>query len=403
MNLNQINERLAAIQSDIETRGESMTADELSALETEVADLKQQRESIEAAANTRSKLLSDIAEGRKGINVPQQRMKKDEVVEDPLGTMEYRQAFMEYCRTGKWNDVLKRSNEVTTSSDISAAVPTTILNEIIRKMGEYGQIFSRVRKTAIPGGVQVPILSLKPTATWIGEAANAQGERQKLQANSSVSFSYFGLEIKLAQSLVATLVGLPAFEAQISDLIVEGMMAKLEADIFNGNGSGKVTGILTDSRVAAGNKVNMTADDMTDWEAWKKNVFAKMPLAYKRKAVFVMASGTWEGYIDGMTDANGQPIGRVNYGITDGIQERFAGKEVIQVEDDVIKPFDSADNGDVVAVYMNLNDYAINSNLQLSMVRYVDQDTNQIIDKAILVCDGKLLDTNGVILVKKSA
>lgn len=403
MNLNQINERLAAIQSDIETRGESMTADELSALETEVADLKQQRESIEAAANTRSKLLSDIAEGRKGINVPQQRMKKDEVVEDPLGTMEYRQAFMEYCRTGKWNDVLKRSNEVTTSSDISAAVPTTILNEIIRKMGEYGQIFSRVRKMAIPGGVQVPILSLKPTATWIGEAANAQGERQKLQANSSVSFSYFGLEIKLAQSLVATLVGLPAFEAQISDLIVEGMMAKLEADIFNGNGSGKVTGILTDSRVAAGNKVNMTADDMTDWEAWKKNVFSKMPLAYKRKAVFVMASGTWEGYIDGMTDANGQPIGRVNYGITDGIQERFAGKEVIQVEDDVIKPFDSADNGDVVAVYMNLNDYAINSNLQLSMVRYVDQDTNQIIDKAILVCDGKLLDTNGVILVKKSA
>ena len=403
MNLNQINERLAAIQSDIETRGEQMTAEELTVLENEVADLKQKREAIEAAANTRSKLLADIAEGRKGINLPDKRMKKEETEEDPFGTMEYRKAFMEYCRTGKWSDVLKRSNEVTTSSDISAAVPTTILNEIIRKMGEYGQIFSRVRKMAIPGGVQVPILSLKPTAAWIGEAATAQGERQKLQANSSVSFSYFGLEIKLAQSLVATLVGLPAFEAQISDLIVEGMMAKLEADIFNGNGSGKVTGILTDSRVAAGNKVNMTADDMTDWEAWKKNVFAKMPLAYKRNAVFVMASGTWEGYIDGMTDANGQPIGRVNYGITDGIQERFAGKEVIQVEDDVIKPFDSADNGDVVAVYMNLNDYAINSNLQLSMVRYVDQDTNQIIDKAILVCDGKLLDTNGVILVKKSA
>ena len=403
MNLNQINERLAAIQSDIETRGEQMTAEELTVLENEVADLKQKRESIEAAANTRSKLLADIAEGRKGINLPDKRMKKEETEEDPFGTMEYRKAFMEYCRTGKWSDVLKRSDEVTTSSDISAAVPTTILNEIIRKMGEYGQIFSRVRKMAIPGGVQVPILSLKPTAAWIGEAANAQGERQKLQANSSVSFSYFGLEIKLAQSLVATLVGLPAFEAHISDLIVEGMMAKLEADIFNGNGSGKVTGILTDSRVAAGNKVNMTADDMTDWEAWKKNVFAKMPLAYKRNAVFVMASGTWEGYIDGMTDANGQPIGRVNYGITDGIQERFAGKEVIQVEDDVIKPFDSADNGDVVAVYMNLNDYAINSNLQLSMVRYVDQDTNQIIDKAILVCDGKLLDTNGVTLVKKSA
>jgi len=403
MNLNQINERLAAIQSDIETRGESMTADELSALETEVADLKQQRESIEAAANTRSKLLSDIAEGRKGINVPQQRMKKDEVVEDPLGTMEYRQAFMEYCRTGKWNDILKRSDAVTTSSDISAAVPTTVLNEVIRKMGEYGQIFSRIRKLAIPGGVQVPILTLKPTAAWIGEAANAQSERQMIEANTSVTFSYFALEVKVAQSLVATLVGLPAFEAQISDLIVEAMMAKLESDIFNGNGTGKVTGILQDSRVASGNKVSMTAADMADWEKWKQKVFAKMPLAYKRNACFIMASGTWEGYIDGMTDSTGQPIGRVNYGISDGIQERFAGKEVIQVEDDVIKPFDTASNGDVVAVYMNLNDYCLNSNLQLSMVRYTDQDTNQIIDKAILVADGKLLDTNGVILVKKSA
>ena len=406
MNLNQINERLAAIQSDIETRGDQITAEELAAYETEITDLRDQRTLIENIAQQRRQLLDSIAAGRQGAVVDTTQRgsnTQQQVPEDPRGTMEYRQAFMAYVQTGRWNDVLQRSNEVTTSSDISAVVPTTILNEVIRKMGEYGQIYRRVRKMSIPGGVQVPILSLKPTASWIGEAANAQSERQKMEANTSVTFSYYALEVKLAQSLIATLVGLPAFEAQISDLIVEAMMAKLESDIFNGNGSGKVTGILTDSRVAAGNKVNMTADDMTDWEAWKKNVFAKMPLAYKRKAVMVMASGTWEGYIDGMTDANGQPIGRVNYGITDGIQERFAGKEVIQVEDDVVKPFDSADNGDVVAAFMNLNDYAINSNLQLSMVRYVDQDTNQIIDKAILVADGKLLDTNGVILVKKSA
>ena len=404
MNLNQINERLAAIQSDIETRGEQMTADELTALENEVADLKQKREAIEAAANTRSKLLADIAEGRKGINLPDKRMKQEpEVKADPFNTMEYRVAFMEFCRTGKWNDVLKRTDYVTTSSDISAAVPTTILNEVIYKLGEYGQIYARVRKTNIQGGVQVPILSLKPTAAWIGEEANAQGGRQKVEANTSVTFSYYGLEVKIAQSLIASIVGLPSFEAKLSDLIAEAMSSKMDITILNGDGSGKPLGILNDTRVAAGNKVNMTADDMTDWEAWKKNVFAKMPLAYKRNAVFIMNSATWEGYIDGMTDANGQPIGRVNYNITDGIPERFSGKEVIQVEDDVLKSFDDADNGDVIAVYMNLNDYAVNSNLQLSMVRYVDHDTNQIIDKAILVADGKLLDTNGVILVKKSA
>ena len=41
----------------------------------------------------------------------------------------------------------------------------------------------------------------------------------------------------------------------------------------------------------------------------------------------------FDGYIDGMTDKNGQPIGRVNYGIDGGETYRFGGKEVITVEE----------------------------------------------------------------------
>ena len=404
--LQEIIARLAEIRADIETRGDAITAEELAGYETEIQSLTEQRTQLENAAQTRQNLLASIAAGTRGVtldNQPgsQRSNQMQQTVEDPRSTMEYRQAFMTYIQTGRWNDVLQRDDQVTTTSDISAAVPTTIMNEVIHKMTEYGQIFARVRKTSIKGGVQVPILSLKPVATWIGEDAGS--DRQKLQANTSVVFSYYGLECKVAQSLIASIVGVTAFEDAITDLIVEAMTAKMESTIFNGDGSGKPLGITQDTRVPAGNKVSMSAADMGDWEQWKKKVFAKMPIAYKRNACFIMAGGTWEGYIDGMVDANGQPIARVNYSITDAIQERFAGKEVIQVEDDVIKPFDTASNGDVVAVYMNLNDYDVNSNMQMTMIRYTDQDTNQIVDKAILVADGKLLDTNGVILVKKSA
>jgi HK97 family phage major capsid protein len=128
-----------------------------------------------------------------------------------------------------------------------------------------------------------------------------------------------------------------------------------------------------------------------------------MPLAYKAGAAFLMASGTFEGYIDGMVDANGQPVGRVNYGITDGPQERFGGKEVIQVEDDIISPYDDAAVGDVVAIYCNLRNYGFNSNMQMTMFRYFDHDTNEWVDKAILIADGKLIDPNGVVIVKKGA
>ena len=108
-------------------------------------------------------------------------------------------------------------------------------------------------------------------------------------------------------------------------------------------------------------------------------------------------------YIDGMVDKNGQPIGRVNYGIADGETYRFGGKEVLTVEDDVIANYDDAKTNDVVGVFVNLKDYAINSNMELKVVKWEDHDTNEIKNKAILICDGKLVDPNGVILIKKGA
>ena len=51
----------------------------------------------------------------------------------------------------------------------------------------------------------------------------------------------------------------------------------------------------------------------------------------------------------------------------------------------------------------NLSNYAINSNLQMVMYRYLDHDTNEYVDKAILIADGKLLDANSVVIIKKGA
>lgn len=323
-----------------------------------------------------------------------------QAVADPRSTIEYRMAFMEYCKTGKMAPEL-RADGMTGVSDVSAVIPAPILKEIISKLQTYGQLYARVRKLSIKGGVNVPILSLKPTATWIGEATPSQ--KKRVQANTNVSFSYYGLECKVSTSLLADTVTLEGFENTITDLIVEAMVKAIDLAIIAGNGEGKMLGITADQRVPSTQVVKLSSSEFADWSAWKKKVFAKMPLSYKGGATFVMASGTFEGYIDGMVDANGQPIGRVNYGITNGPQERFGGKEVLLVEDDIIAPYDDAKENDVVAIYCNLSNYAINSNLQMVMYRYLDHDTNEYVDKAILIADGKLIDPNGVVIVKKGA
>lgn len=318
--------------------------------------------------------------------------------EDKYATVEYRKAFMRFCVSGEMSPEL-RSDAVTTTGDVSAIIPSTILNEVIKKVTSYGQLFSRVRKLNVKGGLTIPVLSLKPVATWIGETTPS--DRKKVQTNTNISFSYYGLECKVSTSLLSDTVVLAGFENVITDLIVEAMTKALDVAILNGDGTGKPMGITVDTRVPAAQKITLSTADFVKWDAWKKQVFAKMPLSYKGGATLFMASGTFEGYIDGMTDANGQPIGRVNYGIANGPQESFGGKTVIQVEDDIIAPYDDAAEGDVVAVYCNLSNYGFNSNMQMMMYRYFDQDKNEWIDKAILIADGKLIDPNGVVIIKK--
>src|SRR5574344_97369 len=393
MNLAQVIERLGKIDEEVRAATDVAKVD---ALAQEKTDLIARKAELEALEQRRQTAL-DITAGKTGKTIEQKGAKSEP--EDKYDTLEYRKAFMEYCRTGKDIPVEYRNDAYTAVTDAAAVIPTTIMNEIIKEMKVHGQLYSRVRKTNIAGGVRVPILSLKPTATRITEAAPSA--RQKLTANTYVSFSYIGLECKVATSLLTNTVTLPMFEQQIVPLITEAMVKQQEIEIIKGNGTSEMMGVTVDARVAAGQSITLSSSEINQWESWKKKVFAKIPLAYRSGGVFVMGAGTFDGYIDGMVDANGQPIGRVTYGITEGATQRFGGKEVIEVEEDVITSYDSASTGDVIAVYMNPTDYAINSNLQMAMYRWLDHDTNQWVDKAILINDGKLLDAAGVLLIKK--
>lgn len=319
-------------------------------------------------------------------------------VEDVFSTKEYENAFKDYVQKGTpIPDRFKNTAAKSTTADLSAVIPTTLAREIIKEMKSYGNLYAKVRKTNVPGGVEYPILTLKPTATWVGEGAS---DDQKVQANTKVSFSYYGLECKIAETLLASIVMLDEFNDEFVRLAVEAIVAALDKAIVNGTGSGQPLGVTVDTRVPAANKLTLNENEITSWATWKKKVFAKMKKAY-RNGCFIMAQATFDSYIDGMVDTTGQPIGRVNYGIDGGEKYRFGGKEVEIVEDDIIKDFDTASKNDTVAVFVDLKDYAINSNMEMTTTKWTDHDTNQVKQKVMVIVDGKLLDPNGVLIIKK--
>jgi len=315
-------------------------------------------------------------------------------------TVEYRQAFMDFACRNVPIPAEFRANAVTATGDVGAVIPTTMLNEIIQNLESYGNVYALVRKLNVQGGVAIPILSLKPEANWIGETAAS--ESQKLDAKNSITFSYFGVECKIAQTLLANVTTIDAFQKLFVPLATEAIVKALEIAIFNGSGVGQPLGITKDTRVPEGNVITMTPEEFNSWSGWHKKVKAKMKKAY-RNGTFFMNQATFDGHIDGMVDENGQPVGRTNYGINGEENYRFMGKSVEPVEDGCIAAYDDAAEGDVVAVFAKPTDYGINSNMEMVTVKWTDHDNNQIKNKCILICDGKLIDANGVLIIKKGA
>lgn len=194
--------------------------------------------------------------------------------ENPLDSMEYRQAFMKYVQTGEWN---YRADETLITSDIGKIIPNTIMKEFIKNLKVYGQLYSRVRKLNVKGGVEFPIQELVPTVTWITETTVSETQAVP-EIKTSISFGYHIVEARIAQSLLSQVVSLDYLEQEISRLLAEAFVKEFDRIIVNGSGSGQPLGILNDTRVPTSHKVAFADSDMADWTKFRKNLLQKFRL-----------------------------------------------------------------------------------------------------------------------------
>ena len=324
---------------------------------------------------------------------------------EPTATMEYRQAFMRYVQTGEPMPAELRAGNAINTQDAGWAIPITIMREVINTVRKvYGNLYSKVRKLNVQGGVEFPIGALKASFKWISESTVSP--RQKLDKVGKVSFMYNTAEIRIAQTFLASILSIDAFEQKITEVIAIAYLEAMDQGIVNGTGEGQMLGIVKDTRVT--NYVEMTASEFSSWTAWRKKFFAKLPLGY-RAGEFIFPLATVDAYLETMADSNNNPVFRqatgleVNDGDATDPNGRFFGRAISLVEPEVIKDFDTASDGEVVGIYWQPNEYAINENWGFTMRRYFDEETNEWVDKALTVVDGKVLNPSGFWLIKKKA
>lgn len=401
-------EEVRSINAQIEELNEEISEckEELDAIAEEERAAQQNNEQRETPP-AHAQLVNGSVVG--AFNAPAQANQQRENA-DPFATLEYRQAFMRFAQTGAAipTNLYQRDGMPANTNTLGATIPTTVLNEFINEIRKrYGNLYSKVRKLNIQGAVKVPISQLQATFKWITEdTVSPRQDGGKI--NDFVEFSYNTAEIRVSQTLLSSIVTLDLFEREIVRIMLIAYMQAMDTGIVKGTGVGQMLGILNDPRVlATGNEVTMTAAQINNWTYWRKNFFSKLPLGY-RYGEFIFPLATVDAYLETMADSNNNPIFRqatgleVNDGDAANPNGRFFGRDVSLVEPDILPDFDSAQSGDVIGIFWQPDEYAINTNMAFGMRRWFDEDRNEWVNKMLTVVDGKVLNPMGIWLIKKA-
>lgn len=304
--------------------------------------------------------------------------------------LEYRKAFMDFVLRGTPIPMEYRADANTKTTDVASVIPNHLVDQIIEKFDNVGMIFSLINKTSYAAGVTIPTSSLKPVAIWVAEGASS--DRQK-KTTGSVVFTYHKLRCEISMSMEVGTMALAAFEKKFVENVAKAMVYAIEDAVINGTGNGQPTGILA-STAPTGQALEITGGVVTyaDLCAWE----AAIPEEYEATAKWCMSKKTFMT-IMGITDQDGQPVARVNYGINGKIERTILGREVVLASK--YMPALAAATANKFAFAYDFSDYTLNTIYDMGISKKQDWETEDLLTKAVMSADGKPVSVESLVTV----
>ena len=165
--LNNIETRMAEIQTELETADE----ERMTALENEVADLEQRKAEI---IEQRKKEVAEVIDNGEEIEKYEER-EKPMTIEEIRNSKEYVNAFAEYIKTGKDEEVRALLSTNATNSGAYVPVPSIVEGRIRTAWQKLG-LMDLVRKTFVKGNLKVGFELSADGALIHNEGAAANNE-----------------------------------------------------------------------------------------------------------------------------------------------------------------------------------------------------------------------------------
>lgn len=293
---------------------------------------------------------------------------------------EYRTAFMNLVLKGEQMPKELRADSSTTTTDAGTAIPTVLVNTIIEKFDNVGMILPLVTKTTYAAGVQIPTSTVKPVATWVGEG---KGSGRQKKTTGKITFTYNKLRCEISMSMEVGTMALSAFEAKFVENVTKAMTYAIENSVINGTGTGQPKGILAETPEDG----QSFAEDKITYEVLVKAEGA-LPAEYETGTKWCMNKKMF-AQVQAMTDANGQPIARINYGFAKSPERSILGRDV------VVSPY--VPEGKMFM--FDFADYVLNTVYDMGISKKQDWDSEDLLTKAVMSVDGKCVDKGSLVLV----
>ena len=364
--------------------------DDINLMDTEYETYAQAMADIEALNNKVSvRNLSNI----KTQNVSGQVAGNIGNVSDDnfTNSVEYRTAFMNNVMRGAAMPKFQNADQNTLTTDVGTVIPEVLVSKIIAKAETVGQIYAKVTKTHYKGGVTIPTQNVKPVASWVAEG---QGSNKQKTTTGSITFTWHKLRCAISMSLETETMTLDIFESTFVAQVSEAMIKAIEEAIFNGNGTSQPKGILKETP-EVGKALSVANGSKIDYEFLLK-CEAAVDEEYDNGAEWYMSKKTFYEDVLSITDQAGQPIARVNVGINGKPEQTILGRKVNFTN--YLPKFESNPSASKVFGFIfNMSDYVLNENLAITVKQYEDNDTDDKITKAVMLTDGKCIQTYSLV------
>lgn len=376
MRIDEINARLAAIESEVETAsGEALTA-----LENEVEALTAERNQIMSDVQARQQLRENIAAGRVTGNTIENNEEENNMENRTFAvdSVEYREAYLLRLQ-GKELTAEQRAAVTAT-----AAIPTQTLNQVFRYV-EESPILSRIDMTYIPGNVVLPVEDTVADASWVAMATASTDSADKI---TSISLGAHKLIKTVEITAEVEAMAIDAFESWLVAKLGEKMQKALDNVVFNGTGSSQPTGILKTLSTATGTftKAKAKYSDLI-------NIIAALPSGPAKNAVFAMPRKLFFTDVIGIEDQSGQPVCHTD--VESPAKYNILGYHVI-LDDNI--PTDVILFGDFKAYKLNMAKAPV-----ISSDDSVGFRTGSRVYRSLALADGKLALADAFVRFNRAA